>query len=73
MIFHKPAQDSAKNDKKNAYIETLSDSYLDHSFKHLDEVKVKDTIKGKFPKLKYTLSGYDPSDLDYKDKISLII
>lgn len=71
MLFKKTAQKEEKQNK-SAYISTLADSYLQFTLKLLEDQKVKDAIKGKFPNLKYTLTGYDPSDLNYEDKVNLI-
>jgi PAS domain S-box-containing protein len=71
MFFKKTAQ--RKGDKrKNPFIAILADSYLEHSLKYQNEKKVKDALKGKFPALRYTLSGFDSSELPYEDKVRLI-
>jgi len=71
MFFRKPAPKKGEK-KKNPFVAALADSYLDYSLKYQDEKKVRDILKGKFSSLKYTLSGFDSSEMPYKDKINLI-
>ncbi len=70
MFFRKTAQPT--KEKQNAYITTVADEYLKHSFRKLDDKKLRDSLKGKFASLKYTLSGFDPSNLSYKEKLTLL-
>ena len=66
------AQTNGKKSGKETFVGTLVDRYLQISFKNLGEERIKEVIRGKFPSLKYTLSGYDPSNMTYSEKIELI-
>ncbi|MBI2414949.1 PAS domain-containing protein [candidate division WWE3 bacterium] len=71
MFFTKtaPKQDESK---KGAYIATLADNYLQNTLHTLNDQFVKDFLRGQFASLKYTLTGYDPTDLTYDEKLKLI-
>lgn len=71
MIFNKTAQDPEESEK-NTFISVLSDEYLEFCMRNLEESKIREAIKGQFPNLKYTLSGFDPSDLNYQQKVNMI-
>lgn len=71
MFFNKSAQDS-DNSEKNTFISIVSDEYLQFCMSNLEEKLVRESLKGEFPNLKYTLSGFDPSDLEYDQKVHLI-
>jgi two-component system sensor histidine kinase VicK len=60
------------NSKKAAFISMLSDTYLQNSLHSLSDQAVKDALRGQFTTLKYTLTGYDSSELSYEDKLKLI-
>ena len=72
LFGKKSAPSDTKAPGKEAFVNTLCDRYLQLSFKNLGEEKLKEAIRGKFPTLKYTLSGYDPSGMSYPDKVELI-
>ncbi|OGC47223.1 hypothetical protein A2886_01075 [candidate division WWE3 bacterium RIFCSPHIGHO2_01_FULL_42_13] len=71
MFFKKPAQKLADS-QGNPFVSSLADTYLKFSLDNLGEEKVREVLKGKFASLRYTLSGFDPSELPYKDKVKLI-
>ena len=71
MFFKKSAQKIA-NSQANPFISSLTDSYLKFCLDNLGDEKVRGVLKGKFASLKYTLSGFDPSELPYEDKVKLI-
>lgn len=58
---------------KNILIETLVPVYLEATLESIDSEKVRSALKGRFKKLRYTLGGFDVSDLSYNEKIELII
>ena len=71
MFFKKSAQKTATK-LGNPFISILADKYLEHSLRYFDRKKVNAVIKGKFASLKYTLTGFDPSELPFNEKKKLI-
>lgn len=71
MFFNKSASGS-DNSEKNAFISVIADEYLQLCMSELKEKVVRDSLKGEFPNLKYTLSGFDSSSLKCNQKIHLI-
>ncbi len=73
MIFRKPAQPYNKSSLNgNPFVSMLADTYLRFLLTHFDEAKVREMLRGKFASLKYSLSGFDPSELPYGEKVKLI-
>lgn len=58
--------------KKNTLLESVASRYFDSCLILFGDAKIKDLIKGKFPAIQYTLSGYDISELPSEEKIALI-
>jgi PAS domain S-box-containing protein len=58
--------------KKNTLLESVASRYFDSCLILFGDAKIKDLIKGKFPAIQYTLSGYDISELPTDDKVALI-
>ena len=57
--------------KKNTLLDTAAPEYLQKCLVKLGDPKIKTAIKGKFPGISYTLSGYDISPLSYSEKVDL--
>lgn len=58
--------------KKNTLLESVASRYFDSCLILFGDAKIKDLIKGKFPAIQYTLSGYDISELPSEDKAALV-
>mgnify|MGYP000846783398 CR=1 FL=1 len=58
--------------KKNTLLESVVSRYFDSCLILFGDAKIKDLIKGKFPAIQYTLSGYDISELAGEEKAALV-
>lgn len=63
---------SALFSKKNALLDSFAPEYLQVCLVKLGDPKIKASIKGKFPEIQYTLSGYDISELNYSQKLEFV-
>ena len=63
---------SALFGKKNTLLDAFAPQYFDTCIIKFGDAKIKDLIKGKFPAIQYTLSGYDISEVAQDDKLQLV-
>src|SRR3990167_3500767 len=57
---------------KNVLLDSIADEYLEESLREIDEGKIKESLRGRFPNIRYTTGGYDISALSRDEKIELI-
>lgn len=63
---------SALLTKKSTFVSTVVSAYMEFCLQNIEEQDVKDYIRGKFPKLKYTQNGYDVAGLSSGDSMKLL-
>src|SRR3990167_7033682 len=57
---------------KNVLLDSIADGILEESLREIDEGKIKESLRGRFPNIRYTAGGYDISALSRDEKIELI-
>ena len=57
---------------KNVLLDYIADEYLEESLREIGESKIKESLRGRFPNIRYTAGGYNISGLSRNEKIELI-